>query len=77
MEFTFETQYDAKTMALMARVLRKTVRKKHSRHTHLFGWVVIVLGLLLALSRGGVFDFRTVITLVATMIVLLVLLFED
>ena len=27
MEFTFETRYDAKTMTVMARALRKTVRK--------------------------------------------------
>lgn len=77
MEFTFETHYDAKALTLMAKALRKTVRKKRSRRTHLFGWVVIVLGLLLVLSKGGVFDFATVITLVATMIVLLALLFED
>lgn len=27
MEFTFETQYNAKTMASMAKALRKTIRK--------------------------------------------------
>ena len=31
MGFTFETEYSAKTMAFMARALRKTIRKKHSR----------------------------------------------
>ena len=28
MQFTFETQYNAKTMASMARALRKTIRKR-------------------------------------------------
>ena len=33
MEFRFETQYTAKTMAVMARALRKTIRKKRSRRS--------------------------------------------
>ena len=47
MQFTFETQYNAKTMASMARALRKTIRKKRSSRSHLFGWIVFVLGLIL------------------------------
>ena len=31
MEFVFETAYDAKATTAMAKVLRKTVRRKHSR----------------------------------------------
>lgn len=77
MEFTFETQYNAKTMAVMAKALRKTIRKKHSRRSHVFGWIVIVLALLLLMSKGFVFDVRTIVTLVATLLILTVLLFED
>lgn len=36
-EFTFETTYNQKAMTTMARALRKTVRKKHSRRSHIFG----------------------------------------
>ena len=31
MEYIFETNYDKKTLKTMARIVRKTVRKKHSR----------------------------------------------
>lgn len=43
MEFSFETVYDRKAMTAKARVLRKTVRKKSSRRSHVFGWIVLVL----------------------------------
>ena len=77
MEFTFETQYNAKTMATMARALRKTIRKKHSRRSHIFGWIITVLAVSLLIAGGFSFDFRTVVTMVAVLAILLVLLFED
>lgn len=77
MEFRFETQYTAKTMAVMARALRKTIRKKRSRRSHIFGWVVFALGVLLVLVNGFALNFRTVITLVAAAVILFALLFED
>lgn len=77
MKFTIETQYNAKTMALMAKALRKTVRKKHSRRSRLFGWLVLLLALLLLLSEGFAFDFRTIGTSAAALAILSVLLFED
>lgn len=77
MEFTFETQYNAKTMASMAKALRKTIRKKHSRRSHIFGWIAAILGLLLAVSKGFALDFRTISTLVAVLVILIALFFED
>ena len=77
MEFTIETQYNAKTMASMARALRKTIRKKHSRRSHIFGWTVVVLALLLLISHGFSFDFRTISTSIAVLVILTVFLFED
>ena len=77
MEFTFETLYNAKTMASMARALRKTIRKKHNRRTHVLGWAIAALALLLLLSKGLAFDFRTVVTSGAVLAVVAVLLFED
>jgi len=77
MEFTFETQYNAKTMAAMAKALRKTIRKKHSRRSHVVGWIVIALAVLLLAANDFVFDFRTVVTMVVVLALLITLLFED
>ena len=77
MEFSFETQYNAKTMAVMAKALRKTVRKKHSRRSHVFGWIVVAFSLLLLLSDGFAVDFRSVVTWIAVLAILAALLFED
>ena len=76
MEFTFETQYNAKTMASMAKVLRKTIRRKHSRRSHIFGWIAAVLGLLLVIKNFAL-DFGTIVTLIAIFAILMALLFED
>ena len=57
----------------MAKALRKTVRKKRSRRSHIFGWIVVALSLLLLMSDG----FRSIATWIALLIVLIALLFED
>lgn len=77
MGFTIETQYNAKTMASMARALRKTIRKKHSRRSHIFGWIVVALALLPLISQGFSFDFRTISTSIAVLVILTVFLLED
>lgn len=80
MEFKFQTAYDQKAITSMAKALRKTVRKKRSRRSHVFGAIVIVLSIMLALPLGDekfVLDFRTVITWLVSAILLFVLLFED
>ena len=80
MRFTVETVYDQKTLTAMARGLRKTIRKKHSRRSHIFGWLLVVLTLLLTLPRGGepfVVESRTIVNLVAELLILGTLLFED
>lgn len=79
-EFTFETTYNQKAMTTMARALRKTVRKKNSRRSHIFGWIITVLATLLVLPIGErevVFSFRTVITWAVIVIIVATLLFED
>ena len=80
MEFRFETNYDLKALTAMAKSLRKTVRKKHSRRSHLFGWIITVLALLLILPLGDkpfVLNFNTVITGLAALVILFTLVFED
>ena len=47
MEFRFETDYDQKGLTAMARAQRLSVRKKSSRRVHVFGWCVVILGILL------------------------------
>ena len=80
MEFTFETIYNQEAVTAMAKALRQTVRKKHSRRSHIWGWIIIVVAVLLTLPLGEekfVVDFKTIITWIATVAILIVLLFED
>lgn len=80
MEFTFDTVYDQKAVTAMAHGLRKTIRKKHSRRSRIFGWLVIALILLLTLPRGGeplAIEGRAVVTWAAGLVIVVTLLFED
>lgn len=80
MEFTFETAYDQKAVTIMAKVLRKTARKKRSRRSRVFGVIVVILAVLLALPLGDeakTIDFGTVVTWIVVAVLVLVLLFED
>ncbi len=80
MGFVFETIYNQKAFTAMARALRKTVRKKRSRRSHIFGWIVIVLSLLLTVSDfrdGIVIDMKNIVTWLATLCILVVLIWED
>ena len=52
MRFTFETDYHQKALPVMARCIRKTVRRSKSKRSHIFGWLVVALALLLSLSSG-------------------------
>ena len=45
MKFTFETEYNQKALSVMAKCIRKTARAKHSKRSHVFGWIVIALAL--------------------------------
>ena len=78
--FTFETAYDQQAVTAMARALRKTMRKKRSRRSHVFGVIVILFAVLLTLPLGDnafVLDFKTIFTWLIAAILLFVLLFED
>ncbi|HJA91820.1 MAG TPA: YcxB family protein [Candidatus Eisenbergiella merdipullorum] len=71
-KFCFETDYDINALSAMARALRKTIRKKQSRRSHILGWTVTVLGLLVTVTMGV-----NIVTLTAIVILVLFLLFED
>lgn len=77
---TFQTVYDQRALRAMAQVLRKTIRKKHSRRSHIFGWIVVVLGILLSFS-GGEDGFsitgKVVLTWLAVAVIVIALIWED
>ncbi len=76
MEFCFDTVYTPKSMAVMAKALRKTIRKRHSKRSHLFGFFVVFLGILLAFSASEI-SFKSIITVAVVLFILLALVFED
>jgi len=80
MEFIFETTYSQKALTTMAKGVRKTARKKRIKRSHIFGWIVIALALLLTLAdiKDGIqFTANIIITLFAALVIFIVLIFED
>lgn len=77
MEFTFETQYTAGNLTVMAKVLRKTAGKKHNRRTRVFGWAAMILALLLLSAKGFPLTPRTFVLSAAALVLLAALLLED
>lgn len=80
MEFIFETNYDKKSLSTMAEILRKTIRKKRNKRTHILGWLVILFAILISIPSEGeefIIDAKTIITWVVVIIMALTLIFED
>lgn len=80
MEFRFETDYDRKGFTVLCRALRLSVRKKHSRRVHIFGWCVVVLGILmiaLSLTNQEPWSLPNTITGAAVLVLLIVLFREN
>ena len=80
MEFHFTTVYDRACLTAMAKALRKTVRRRHSRRTSVFGWAIVlfVIALWLPIITGRrSADFGDWISLFAAVMVAFVLLQED
>ncbi len=77
MKFTVETVYDQKTMTVLARVLRKTLRAKRNKRTHIFGWLINIMALLLLWAQDFVMNPQTVVTVIAMVIMIVTLLWED
>lgn len=80
MEFRFETTYDQKGLTAMARALRKTIRKKRSRRSHIFGWCIAALAvLLIAVERmlGEPWTVRDTLNLGVGVILIAILFTED
>ncbi len=79
MEFKFETNYDQKAMTAMARTLRKTLRKKKSRRSHILGIIITLICLLIVIPFGDGYEFgmNKVITALIALILIVVLVWED
>ena len=80
MSYRFESTYDRAALTAMAKCLRKTVRRKKSRRSHVWGWIVIALAVLLAVMSqkdGFTFDLLAFITGIAAIVLAVVLIFED
>lgn len=76
-EFTFHTTLDLRALTVMARTLRKTVRRKRSRRSHVIGWIAAALGLLLSVSGGVTVNARSVVTWAVVAVMIAVLIWED
>ncbi len=80
MEFIFETMYNQKSISIMAEALRKTIRKKKSKRSHIYAVLVILLGIILSFSQDSEefkITFKFIITWLVIIVMVVVLLFED
>lgn len=77
--FTIHTEYNAKNLAVLAKALRRTLRKKKNRRTHIFGWIVCAVAVLLILDDfwHDTVMLHTAFIGAAAAIMVLTLLFED
>ena len=80
MKYTFETLYNQEALTIMAKCLRKTVRRKKSKRSHIFGWIVVILAVMLSVvsdTESFVVDFKKVITWTAVLAIMVSFVFED
>lgn len=80
MEFRFDTKYDQKGLTVMARALRKTIRKKRSRRSHIFGWCVVALGIVVTAAQIMIkepWTLRNTVTCGVILVLLATLFGED
>ena len=77
MRFVIQTTYDQKGMTAMARTLRKTIRRKKSIRTHIFGGVVLAVAALLLIAEGWPFSANGWLTAIVALIILVVMVLED
>ena len=68
MQFVVVTVYDQKAVSAMAKALRKTLREKQSRRSHVLGWIIVALSVLVLIPWDGEpfqLDVRSVVTMLA------------
>jgi hypothetical protein len=76
-----QTTYDQRTLTVMARVLRKTLRRGRSIAAHIFAWVDIALCVFLQIGFFLIGEFAldglTVFMILVVLVLLCVIIFED
>ena len=80
MEFIFETDYDQKAITVMARALRKTIRRKRSRRSLMLGILVILLGIIFSIppeNQELQITSSFIVTWIAIIVMCVVLVFQD
>lgn len=81
MGFEVQTSYDQKTTTAMAKALRKTVRKKRSRRSRIFGFLLLAVCFLLAFVTNEGVGFpssgRQWLNIGVALVLLAVLIGED
>ena len=80
MKYTFETLYNQEALTVMAKCLRKTVRRKKSKRSHIFGWIVVILAVILSVASDAesfAIDFKKVITWATALAIVVSFIFED
>jgi len=80
MHFVIQTTYDRKALTVMARTLRKTLRRKGSRRSAVFGSLVVILaGVLLfaKLGSGAGFDAGDAVTPTAACVIVVTFFAQD
>jgi len=80
MRFVIRTTYDQKALTIMSRVLRKTLRRKSSRRSTVFGALVVILAgvlLLFRVSGGNGFDARDGLTFAVAVVIIVTFCTQD
>ena len=80
MKYTFESLYNQEALTIMAKCLRKTVRRKKSKRSHFFGWIVVILAVILSVASDAesfAIDFKKVITWATALAIVVSFIFED
>ena len=81
-EFQIHSAYDHKALKTMARVLRKTMRRKRNIALRVFGWFAVTLIVLeqialVELNALSLFDFGDALAFLVVVVMVVTLLFED
>ena len=77
MQIKFETEYNLQGLTEMAKALRKTVRKKRSKRSHILGWIIVAFSFLLVTAAESPLSIREKVILAVGAVVAVTLIFED
>lgn len=76
MEFTFEMNYDRKSMTAMAKAMRSGLQEEQDKKSRRIGWIFVVLAAVILLTSGKM-GFMQIAGGIAVGLFALYLLFQD